>query len=61
VRAQADHGACVWEQLVGGEVEERRGDRKAHRRDDVLVRGEKLAVADSGSNSSLQLRKRIWQ
>jgi hypothetical protein len=48
VRAQADHGACAGEQLVGGEVEERRGDGKAHRRDDVLVRGEKLAVADSG-------------
>jgi hypothetical protein len=27
-RAQADHGACAGQQLVGGEVEERQGGRE---------------------------------
>jgi hypothetical protein len=58
-RAQADHGACIGQQLVGEGVEKRRGGRNAQRHDDILIGGEKLVAAGDGSNSSLQLRKRI--
>jgi hypothetical protein len=44
--------------LEGG-VEKRRGGRNAQRHDDILIGGEKLVAAGDGSNSSLQLRKRI--